>query len=209
MLISAGQGLSLYGGHKDYTTPPIAFSPNPAKCRWNGPNLADFNCTSCSLGYETVSATNSTCVRPAFGPYREWRPNYARLTLHDTQPGAAIGRDTSPDGQESVGNILAGHTYTIPAPMLEPKDQMFSGYEQPYTKIHYELDFTRGADVDIGCGTTIVGDTTKDATVSKSVFTHPNSMHRLSYQLLKGRGNPGFYPQVRLRQPRLALAFQL
>ena len=196
----SGQGF--YGGFQDWGVPPVGFSPNPTLCLWNGPNVADFNCTSCSLGYETVSATNSTCVRPAFRPYGEWRPDYASLALRDTQPGSAIENDAH--RQDALQIILTGHTYTIPAPMLEPKDKKFSGYEQPYTKIHYELDFSRGADVDIGCGTTIVGDTTQDKHVNKSIFTHPNSMHKASYQYPKGHGHlkpgfkdPGVFPQVR------------
>ena len=41
-------------------------------------------------------------------------------------------------------------------------------YEQPFAKIHYELDFSLGANVDIGCGTTLFGDGTNDVNVPKS-----------------------------------------
>ena len=100
----------------------------------------------------------------------------------------------------------------LQAPRLEPKERRFVGYEQPYTKIHYELDFSRGADVDIGCGTTVVGDSTEDGLIPRTRFTHPCSMHALSYQWPNGRGNlkawkaageppggadQGFFPQVR------------
>ena len=85
-------------------------------------------------------------------------------------------------------------------------------YAEPFTKIQYELDWTRGAEVDLGCGTMAVGDSTRDPLISKAgPFTypggpsvsgpkHPNSMHRISYQWLNGQRNlqandPGFYSQ--------------
>ena len=83
--------------------------------------------------------------------------------------------------------------------MLEPKERKFAGYKQPYLKIHYELDFTTGAEVDIGCGTAAVGNGKGDADVSKSLRAHPLSMHPISYQFPIGRGDPsagdpGHYP---------------
>ena len=78
----------------------------------------------------------------------------------------------------------------------------FVGYKQPYSRIRYELDFLLGAEVDLGCGTAVVGNGAGDPIISKDVFAHPLSMHRISYQWLTGRGNlkaepptPGFYPQ--------------
>ena len=66
--------------------------------------------------------------------------------------------------------------------------------------------------VDIGCGTRVVGDTTNDKKISKSVFTHPLSMFEFSYQWAEGRGNlnahppdPGFYPQPGPRYHRFKL----
>ncbi len=91
----------------------------------------------------------------------------------------------------------------ITAPMLEPKNKKFSGYKQPYTKIHYELDFSRGAEVDIGCGTTVVGDGSVDKSVptDQAGLAHPLSMHEFSFLAPDGRGDPhadppdpGFYP---------------
>ena len=85
-------------------------------------------------------------------------------------------------------------------------------YAEPFTKIQYVLDWTRGAEVDLGCGTMAVGDSTRDPLISKggaflypggpsvSGPKHPNSMHRISYQWLNGQRNlqandPGFYSQ--------------
>ena len=85
-------------------------------------------------------------------------------------------------------------------------------YAEPFTKIQYELDWTRGAEVDLGCGTMAVGDSTHDPLISKGgAFLypdglsipgpkHPGSMRRLSYQWPNGQRNiqtkdPGFYNQ--------------
>jgi len=189
------RGAGYVGGGEDYSSPPIAFAPNPSRCVSNGPKVTDLDCTSCDLGFETASATNTTCVKPDFGPYRGWAANYSRLRLRDTR-GSAIERNASTDALV----LLTEHTYTIPAPQLEPKEQRFVGYTQPHTKIHYELDFSRGVDVEIGCGTTVVGDSTRDGTISKTNSAHPNNMHRVSYAWPTGRGDSkaglaGFYPQ--------------
>jgi serine/threonine protein kinase len=55
--------------------------------------------------------------------------------------------------------------------------------------------------VDIGCGTTVVGDSSADEDSSKAVYAHPLSMRLHSYQYNIGRANPnadppdpGFYP---------------
>jgi len=55
--------------------------------------------------------------------------------------------------------------------------------------------------VDIGCGTSVVGNGALDGLIRKDVFTHPHSMHEFSYQWVTGRGNlnadppdPGYYP---------------
>ena len=66
------------------------------------------------------------------------------------------------------------------APQLEPKERHYVGYKPPHTQIFYELDFSRGAEVDIGCGTTIVGDSIEDKLIPRTLFTHPCSMHALS-----------------------------
>ena len=90
-------------------------------------------------------------------------------------------------------------------------------YVQPSTEIQYVLDWTRGADVDLGCGTMAVGDSTQDPFVSKNGSfhydappfcspsvpgaKHPNSMHRVSYQWSTGQrggtddADPGYYFQ--------------
>ena len=54
--------------------------------------------------------------------------------------------------------------------------------------------------MDIGCGTSVVGDGSGDLDISKDVHAHPLSMHVISYQYIIGVGNPnaddpGFYPQ--------------
>ena len=78
----------------------------------------------------------------------------------------------------------------------------FVGYKQPYSSIRYELDFSLGAEVDLGCGTTVVGNGAGDTQISKEMFKHPLSMHHFSYQWLTARSNlkadppdPGHYPQ--------------
>ena len=166
--------------------------------RWVGPLKSDLDCSRCVLGFETVSATNTSCVRPAFRPYRGWAANHSRLRLQDTRRGLVVGRNASDD----VSILLTGHTYTTPPPRLEPKERHFVGYKPPHTKIYYELDFSRGAEVDIGCGTTVAGDSTRDGVVSKSKGRHPLSMQRISYAWPTGRRNnntspPDFgeYPQ--------------
>ena len=166
--------------------------------RWVGPLKSDLNCSRCVLGYETASATNTSCVKPVFRPYRGWAANYSRLQLQDTRRGIAAGRNTS----DGMSVLLTGHTYTTLPPRLEPKERHFVGYKPPHTKIFYELDFSRGAEVDIGCGTTAVGDSTGDGAVSKSNGRHPLSMQRISYVWFTGRRNNktsppdfGVYPQ--------------
>ena len=76
----------------------------------------------------------------------------------------------------------------------------FVGYTQPYSRIRYELDFSLGAEVDLGCGTAVVGNGAGDPIISKDVFAHPHSMHHISYQWLVGRANlkadppdPGYF----------------
>ena len=83
------------------------------------------------------------------------------------------------------------YTYTIPAPRLEPKEKMFVGYEQPYAKIRYEIDFALGADVDIGCGTAVVGDGRNDVHISKDRFAHPLSMNIMGFQFPAGPWKSG------------------
>ena len=57
--------------------------------------------------------------------------------------------------------------------------KQFVGYQQPYTSIRYELDFSRGAEVDFGCGTAVVGNGAGDTYIPKDVFAHPLSMHKI------------------------------
>ena len=133
--------------------------------------MSDFNCSSCRLGYEPHTSAVNTCVKPTFRPYKEWTDSddQAELKLPAT--------------------LLTEHTYKIPPPMLTPIEQKFVGYKLPYSKIHYELDFSLGAEVDIGCGTEVDGDATEDPNISKEVRAHPLSMHTMSYQATEGRGN--------------------
>ena len=101
--------------------PPISFSPNPKLCIWKGPLVSDLDCSACVVGYETTSESNATCVQPRFRPHTGWVA--AGHELQDTR-GFAIGRDAT----TSAHILLAEHTYAIAAPLLEPKDKMFSGY---------------------------------------------------------------------------------
>ena len=172
-------------------------------CRWVGPLQSDLNCSGCVLGYETASSTkNTSCVKPPFRPYRGWSANHSWLRLQDTLRGTAAVRNASTG--VTVATLLTGHTYSIPAPQLEPKERHYVGYKPPHTQIFYELDFSRGAEVDIGCGTTVVGDSTLDGMVSKNKTKHPLSMQRFSYAWMVGRRNNnvnasppdfGVYPQ--------------
>jgi len=59
-----------FGGGAEWAQPPIAFAPNPTQCVFIGPKVSDFACNTCGLGYETASATNTTCIKPLFKPYR-------------------------------------------------------------------------------------------------------------------------------------------
>lgn len=67
-------------------------------------------------------------------------------------------------------------------------------YTQPFSKIHYELDFSLGAEVDIGCGTAVVGDGSSDLNIPKSVHTHPLSRQLFQYQFPTGRPVPNMDP---------------
>ena len=176
-----------FGGNQEWAHVPMSFSPNPVQCQWVGPLLSDFNCSRCVLGYEAISAGNATCAKPAFRPRRGWRDSKerAQLQLQDMR-GDVVKSDTG------TGNptLLTDQTYTIPAPkLLEQKDTMFVGYEQPYSKIKYELDFLLGAEVDIGCGTSVVGNGAADEKIPKSEHGHPLSMLAFSFQWYFGRGD--------------------
>lgn len=163
---------------------PIELAPNPTVCTWKGPLVSDLICNQCALGYETTSPTNATCVKPeSFRPHKAWpsSPEKARLKIFNMHNVAVDGPK---DGfGESVPELLTGQEYTVPAPSLEPKEQKFAGYAQPYTKIRYELDWTQGAEVDVGCGTAVVGDATiTPMHTSKSMFTDPMSQYKWQYQ---------------------------
>ena len=202
-----GVGVYRYGGTFGatvYAMPPIEMSPNPVECVWVGPLVSDFDCSTCVLGYETNSTVNKTCTMPPFRPHRGWAngtgSGLAQLQLRDTR-GVAIDQD--PGNGASV--ILTDHTYAIAAPRLEPKERKFVGYAQPYTDIRYELDFTLGAEVDIGCGTAVVGNGKLDQKIRKDAlnYSHPLSMYPENYQWPVGRTNlnsdpiePGTFPNA-------------
>ena len=202
-------GLGHFGGGQDWAFPSISFAPNFVECLWIGPLVSDFNCSTCVLGYQTTSTSNTTCIMPDFRPYRGWASSsdHTKLQIQDAR-GTAFDQAN----ETSTPILLTGHTYTISAPLLEPKERRFVGYRQPYSRIRYELDFSRGAEVDIGCGTAVVGDGTGDANIPKDVFAHPHSMKRFSYQWPTGRGNlnadppdPGHYPLACPRYHRFTI----
>ena len=95
---------------------------------------------------------------PAFGPYRGWASSAdrARLVFKDTS-GAPVATSNASNASTGANTdvLLTGNVYKIEAPLLEPKERKFAGYTQPYSRIHYEMDFTLGAEVDIGCGTQV------------------------------------------------------
>ena len=195
-------GLGFFGGHQEWANVPISFSPNPVQCLWVGPRASDFDCSRCGLGYEAISADNATCVKPEFRPHREWWASEERvqLQLQDTR-GVAVKGDTG----AGMLTLLTDQAYTIPAPkLLKQKAKMFVGYKQPYSKITYELDFSLGAEVDVGCGTSVVGNGAVDENIPKdaSGLAHPHSMLEYSFQWVHGRANLkaeppdyGYYPQ--------------
>ena len=164
----------------------LTAAPNPVDCMWVGPLMSDLNCSACRLGYESDPTAVNTCVKPEFRPYKEWAgsEDQAALELQDTA-GATIQIDANTD----TATLLTEHTYKIPPPLLTPIEKKFVGYEQPYSKIHYELDFSLGAEVDLGCGTEVVGDGSKDPNIPKDVYAHPLTMHEASYQVTTGRRN--------------------
>ena len=175
----------------------------PAECLWIGPNVADLDCSTCALGYETASASNNnntTCIQPEFRPYSGWQGSSDQALLQLQDVDGAVLKATG----TGTPILLTGHTYMIPAPKLEPMERRFAGYAQPFVKIRYELDFSRGAEVDIGCGTTVVGDGSVDKNIpkDKAGLAHPLSMHEWSYQWALGRANLkteppdyGYFPQ--------------
>jgi len=194
------KGPGHFGGYQEWELTPLGLAPNPVECLWVGPNVADVECSTCTLGYETTSASNTTCVQPEFRPYTGWEDSLdqALLQLRGID-NASIRVDTD----TTTPVLLTEHTYTIPAPKLEPKERKFAGYQQPFLKIRYELDFSRGAEVDIGCGTTVVGDGSVDKNIARDrpeLLAHPLSMHEFSYDFGIGRANLkakhyGFFPQ--------------
>ena len=189
---------------------PISLAPNPVQCHWTGPNMSDFDCDHCVLGYETTSETNATCVKPAFRAHRGWAGSESNIQL---QPLDSRGDVVLHGADAETLTLLMDHTYTIPAPKLfEQQNKMFVGYAQPYSKIHYELDFSLGAEVDIGCGTSVVGNGANDANIPKSVNTHPSSMNEFSFNFMIGvtnlRAEPpvyGYYPERCPRYHRFAV----
>ena len=194
-----------FGGGQAWSQPPISFSPNPVQCVWIGPFISDFDCDHCGIGYEVTSQEDPTCIKPPFRTFRGWAGSDAKtqLLLQDTR-GVAIPRDDA----TNYLTLVTEHTYTIPAPkLLEQKDTLFVGYEQPFSQIKYEIDFSRGAEVDIGCDTSVVGNGAADPDISKDRFTHPASMQSINFQWIDGRANLvdpknldyGYYP---LRCPR-------
>ena len=191
-------GPGYFGEPQEWSWAPLAYAPNPTECVWVGPNVADVDCSTCTLGYETTSASNNTCVQPEFRPHSGWEGSsgQAQLQLQDTH--GAVLKSTG----AATPVLLTGHTYIVQAPTLEPKERKFVGYAQPFVKIRYELDFSRGAEVDIGCGTAVVGDGSVDKDIPRNQIglAHPLSMNTVSYMEGIGRANPkagntGYYPQ--------------
>ena len=120
LLMIGFAGLGHFGGGEDFALPPIYLAPNPVECLWIGPNVSDFDCSTCVLGYETTSASNSTCVMPEFRPYRGWDTSADRTNL---QIQDAQGTAVELDNETNTSILLTGHTYMIPAPLLEPKER--------------------------------------------------------------------------------------
>lgn len=172
--------LGSFGGNKTWKKNSISLAPNPIECLWVGPLLINLVCSTCGLGYELEQAAEGLeCVKPpSIRPHKGWVGSSEQnlLKIQDTSGNA-------------VKELMKGHTYTIPPPRMEPKDIKFVGYEQPFSKIHYELDFSRGSDVDIGCGSDVDGDGLHDAKISKSVVAHPLSRDLWNYQMPGSHGN--------------------
>ena len=185
-------GLGSFGSGKTMETAALSMGGNPVECLWVGPLFNDFNCSTCTLGYESETiggangtAATTTCIKPTFRPRKGWTGR-AQLSLQDH-----TGTKLVPDAATNTPvTLLTDQTYTIPAPPLEPKERSFVGYELPSSKIYYELDFSLGAEVDFGCGTPVFGDGTHDAShvpKTKENIAHPLSMysHQWSYVCLQ------------------------
>ena len=114
------------------------------ECVWIGPLISDYDCSSCILGYERTSSNDSTCIKPGFSVHKHWAGSVekAQLKLQDSSGTAMLS-----DPETNAATLLTAHTYKTPVPQLEPKHRMFAGYKQPHSKIHYELDFSLGAEV--------------------------------------------------------------
>ena len=159
--------------------------------------MSNFTCRSCVLGYETTSANNYTCTKPSFKPHKGFavgspEQTQYQLLLHGAQGGSVTEHNTS----TGTHVVLTGHAYTIPAPPLEPKATKFVGFKQPHSKIHYELDFSLGAEVDIGCDTAVQYDSTDDFHVPRDAYAHPQSMTVFNHQWFYGRpssSDPGYF----------------
>lgn len=173
-----------FGGNESWAQTPISFSPNPVECLWVGPNVNDLNCSRCVLGYEIISEDNATCAKPKFKPKRGWGESkeYSQLQLQLKDTRSKVVNNSS---GTSTFTLETGQKYTVPASenmnILSQKEVMFVGYKQPYSKIKYELDFSLGANVDIGCDTSVVGNGAGDPNIPKSNFAHPHSMLEMSF----------------------------
>ena len=153
--------------------------------------MSNLNCRSCALGYEATNAgdtDNITCAQPTFRPYRGWEA-YLKTTLANESIPLLKLVDTRRNVTVERANyaartpiLLTDHTYSIAVPeRLKQHEVMFVGYVQPYLQIRYELDFTRGAEVDIGCGTAVIGNGTRDKPTPKTRTDHPLSMSKVGH----------------------------
>ena len=117
--------------------------PPAVECVWVGPDMVDYVCNNCILGYEAISPEDPTCHQPKFGPHKHWEDSPERSQL---SPRSENGAPMPRNDNTSAPILLTQHTYVIPAPQLEPKARKFAGYKQPHsiTNLIFRLVRTSG-----------------------------------------------------------------
>lgn len=170
-------------GDIEWARIPIAFQPPYIKCEWIGPFLHNISCGGCPFGSGESDSNPEVCVKAS--EFRPWKPwSRRRSPAHARFEGAV------------PSTISRGVTMHIPAPDLGPKNERFVGYQKDFTKIKYNLDFSESLfTTELGCGTSVSGDTTNDAPIGfdkDDDINHPFNIPVYSDQVreLLGTGEP-------------------
>lgn len=164
-------------GVAGFTQTAIQMEPSPRQCDWVGPSMNAIDCSGCMLGYEEADNSTERCVKPTFRPWKSW--------------SATRSKDYRAFRASISGTLLVGRTYRTGAAPLEPRQERFVGYSGDFTKIKYELDFTNGAEVDIGCGSKVLGNYANDEPVgfdTPGVHHQPYHMAEWGAQFIEHHG---------------------